>query len=85
MDIVCFQLPYRKKETTTRELTNRKQIGTYTVPTKGQRTASRKSIKTKYRQMRAYTVPTKANRPHSDFLCTNQGSKEKALRTIPES
>jgi hypothetical protein len=30
------------KDITTRELTNRKQMGTYTVPTKGQRIASRK-------------------------------------------
>jgi hypothetical protein len=71
MDIVCLQLPYHKKEITTRELTNRKQMGAYTVPTKGQRTASRKSIKTKYKQMGAYTVPTKVNGPHPDFLCTN--------------
>jgi hypothetical protein len=37
------------KEITTRELTNRNQMGAYTVLTKGQRTASRKSIKTKYK------------------------------------
>jgi hypothetical protein len=30
---------------TTRELTNRKQMGAYTVPTKGQRTASREITK----------------------------------------
>jgi hypothetical protein len=71
MDIICLQLPYHKKEITTRELTNRKQMGAYTVPTKGQRTASRKSIKMKYKQMRAYTVPTKVSGPHPDFLCTN--------------
>jgi hypothetical protein len=71
MDIVCFQLPYRKKEITTRELTNQKQMIVYTVPIKGQRTASRKSIKTKYKQMGAYTVPTKVSGPHPDFLCTN--------------
>jgi hypothetical protein len=58
-------------EITIRELTNRNQMRTYTVPTKGQRTASRKNIKTKYKQMRAYTVPTKASGPHPDFLCTN--------------
>jgi hypothetical protein len=57
-------------------------MGGYTVPTKGQMTASRKSIKIKYKQMGAYTVPTKASGPHPDFLCTNQGPKEKALRTI---
>jgi hypothetical protein len=66
------------KEITNRELTNRNQMGAYTVPNKGQRTASRKSIKMKYKQMGAYTVPTKASGP----LCTNQGPKEKALRTI---
>jgi hypothetical protein len=33
------------KDITTRELTNRKQMGAYTVPTKGQRTASRKISK----------------------------------------
>jgi uncharacterized protein (UPF0128 family) len=33
------------KDITTRELTNRKQMGAYTVPTKGQRTASRKITK----------------------------------------
>jgi hypothetical protein len=60
-------------------------MGAYTVPTKGQRTASRKNIKMKYKQMGAYTVPTKASGPHPDFLCTNQGSKEKALRTISGS
>jgi hypothetical protein len=54
----------------------------YTVPTKGQRTASRKSIKTEYKQMGAYTVPTRASGPHPNFLCTNQGPKKKALRTI---
>jgi hypothetical protein len=70
------------KEITTRELTNRNQMGAYTVPNKGQRTASRKSIKTKYKQMGACTVPTKASGPYPDFLCTNQGPKEKALRTI---
>jgi hypothetical protein len=52
----------------------------YTVPTKGQMTASRKSIKIKYKQMRAYTELTKASGPHPDVLCTNQGPKEKALR-----
>jgi hypothetical protein len=51
MDIICLQLPYRKNEMTTRELANRKQMRAYTVPTKGQRTASRKSIKMKYKQM----------------------------------
>jgi hypothetical protein len=40
-------------------------MGAYTVPTKGQRTASRKSIKTKYKQMGAYTVPTKGQRTAS--------------------
>jgi hypothetical protein len=43
---LCFQLPYRQKEITTRELikwnTNERA---YTVPTKGQRTASRKITK----------------------------------------
>jgi hypothetical protein len=57
-------------------------MGAYTVPTKGQRTASRKNIKMKYKQMGAYTVPNKANGPHLDFLCTNYGPKEKALQTI---
>jgi hypothetical protein len=33
------------KDITTRELTKRKQMGAYTVPTKGQRTASRKVTK----------------------------------------
>jgi hypothetical protein len=33
------------KDITTRELTNQKKIGAYTVPTKGQRTASRKITK----------------------------------------
>jgi hypothetical protein len=60
-------------------------MGAYTVPTKGQRTTSRKNIKMKYKQMGAYTVPTKASGPHPDFLCTNQGPKEKALRTISGS
>jgi hypothetical protein len=69
MDIVCLQLPYRKeKEITTRELTKQKQMGAYTVPTKGQMTASRKSIKMKYKQMGAYTVSTKVSGPHPDFL-----------------
>jgi hypothetical protein len=71
MDIVCLQLSYRKKEITNRELTNQKQMRAYTVPTKGQRIASRKSIKTKYKHMGAYTVPTKVSGPHPDFLCTN--------------
>jgi hypothetical protein len=71
MDIVCLQLPYRKKKVTTRELPNRKQMGAYTVPTKGQRTASRKSIKMKYKQIGAYIVPTNVSGPHPDFLCTN--------------
>jgi hypothetical protein len=71
MDIVCLQLPYRKKKITIRELTNQKQMRAYTVPTKDQKTASRKSIKTKYKQMGAYTVPTKVSGPHPDFLCTN--------------
>jgi hypothetical protein len=78
-------LSYRQNEITTRELTNQNQMGAYTIPIKGQRTASRKSIKMKYKQMGAYTVPTKASGPHPDFLCTNQGPKEKALRTIPGS
>jgi hypothetical protein len=46
-------------------------MGAYTVPTKGQRTASRKSVKTKYKQMGAYAVPTKVSGLHLDFLCTN--------------
>jgi hypothetical protein len=33
------------KDITTRELTNRKQMGAYTVPTKGQRTTSHKITK----------------------------------------
>jgi hypothetical protein len=33
------------KDITTRELTNRKQMGAYTVPTKGQRTVSHKISK----------------------------------------
>jgi hypothetical protein len=33
------------KDITTRELTNQNQMGAYTVPTKGQRTASRKISK----------------------------------------
>jgi hypothetical protein len=33
------------KDITTRELTNQKQMGVYTVPTKGQRTTSRKITK----------------------------------------
>jgi hypothetical protein len=57
-------------------------MGVYTVPTKGQRTASRKNTKMKYKQMGAYTVPTKASEPHPDFLYTNYGPKEKAFRTI---
>jgi hypothetical protein len=73
------------KEITTRELTNRNQMGAYTVSTKGQRTASCKCIKTKYKQIGAYIVPTKARGPHPNFLCTNQGPKEKALRTISGS
>jgi hypothetical protein len=73
------------KGDTIRELTKRNQMEAYTVPTKGQRTASRKSIKIKYKQMVAYTVPTKASGPLPDFLCTNQGPKEKTLRTISES
>jgi hypothetical protein len=60
-------------------------MGAYTVPTKGQMTASHKSIKMKYKQMRAYTILTKAKEPHPDFLCTNQGPKEKALRIISGS
>jgi hypothetical protein len=71
MDIECLLLPYRKKEITTREFTNKKQMGAYTVPTKGQRTASCKSIKMKYKQMGAYNVPTKVSGSHPDFLCTN--------------
>jgi hypothetical protein len=46
-------------------------MGAYTVPTKGQRTASRKNIKMKYKQIGTYTVPTKASGSHPDFLCTN--------------
>jgi hypothetical protein len=60
-------------------------MGAYTVPTKGQRIASRKSIKMKYKQMGAYTVPIKVSGPHPDFLCTDQEPKEKAFRTIPGS
>jgi hypothetical protein len=32
--------------------------------------------------MGAYTVPTKVSGPHPDFLCTNQGPKEKTLQKI---
>jgi hypothetical protein len=46
-------------------------MGAYTLPTKGQRTASSKSVKTKYKQMGAYIVPTKVSGPHPDFLYTN--------------
>jgi hypothetical protein len=60
-------------------------MGAYIVPTKGQRTASRKSTKINYKQMGSYIIPTKVSGPHPDFLCTNQGPKEKALRTIPGS
>jgi hypothetical protein len=60
-------------------------MGAYITPTKGQSIASRKSIKIKYKQMGAYTVRTKASIPHPDFLCTNQGSKEKAQRIISGS
>jgi hypothetical protein len=57
-------------------------MGAYTLPTKGQRTASRKSIKMKNKQTGAYIVPTKVSGPHPNFLCINQWPKEKALRTI---
>jgi hypothetical protein len=71
---------------TTQEIINRKliQMEAYTVPTKGQRTASRKNNKMKYIQMGAYTVLTKARGSHLDFLCTSQGPKEKALRTYQD-
>jgi hypothetical protein len=61
-----------------------KTNGSLKFTTKGQRTASRKNNKLKYIQMRAYTVPTKARWPHLDCLCTNQGPKEKALRTYQD-
>jgi hypothetical protein len=60
-------------------------MGAYTVPTKGQMTASHKNIKMKYKQMGAYTVPTKASGSHPDFLYTTYGPKEKALQTISGS
>jgi hypothetical protein len=59
-------------------------MGAYTVPTKGQRTASRKNNKIEYIQMGAYTVPNKVRGPHPVFLCTNQGPNEKALRTYQD-
>jgi hypothetical protein len=42
---IMFSVAISPKDITTRELTNRKQMGAYTVPTKGQRTASRKISK----------------------------------------
>jgi hypothetical protein len=39
---IMLSVAISPKDITTRELTNRKQMGAYTVPTKGQRTASRK-------------------------------------------
>jgi hypothetical protein len=72
-------MSYRQKDITTQEITNQKLIKmeAYTVPTKGQKTASRKNNKMN-------TVLTKVRRPHSDFLYTNQGPKEKALRTYQD-
>jgi hypothetical protein len=66
MDIVCLQLPYRKKEITTRELTNRKQMGAYTVPTKGQRTASRLSL---------YQLGAKGESPSDNTRILNKPNK----------
>jgi hypothetical protein len=64
---LCFQLPYRQKEITTQEITNRKliQMGAYTVPTRGQKIASRKMIKWNIIKMGAYTVPTWGQRTAS--------------------
>jgi hypothetical protein len=39
---IMFSVAKSPKDITTRELINRKQMGVYTVPTKGQMTASRK-------------------------------------------
>jgi hypothetical protein len=42
---IMLSVAIAPKDITTRELTKRKQMGVYTVPTKGQRTASRKVTK----------------------------------------
>jgi hypothetical protein len=42
---IMLSVAISPKDITTRELTNRKQMGAYTVPTNGQRTASRKISK----------------------------------------
>jgi hypothetical protein len=42
---VMLSVAISSKDITTRELTNQKQMGAYIVPTKGQRTASRKITK----------------------------------------
>jgi hypothetical protein len=39
---IMLSVAISPKDITTCELTNQKQMGAYTVPTKGQRTASRK-------------------------------------------
>jgi hypothetical protein len=59
-------------------------MGAYTVPTKGQRTVSYKNNKKKYIQMGAYTVHTRARGLQPDFLCTNQGPKEKVFLTYQD-
>jgi hypothetical protein len=63
---VMLSVVISPKDITIRELTNRKQMGAYTVPTKGQRTASRKITKrsiykwepTLYPLRPEYRIPT---------------------------
>jgi hypothetical protein len=65
------------KEITTRELTNQNQMGAYTVPTKGQRTASRKSTKTKYNKWEPTLYPLRPEDRIPTFSVPTRGQRRK--------
>jgi hypothetical protein len=68
------------KDITTRELINRKQMGAYTVPTKGQRTASRKISKQNIYKWEPTLYPLGPEDCIPTFSVATKGQRRKPFR-----
>jgi hypothetical protein len=76
---------YPENNKSTQEITNRKiiQIGAYTVPTRGQRIASREIKKMKYNtdgSLHYTNLGSKDRIPNGSLHCTNEGPEDRIPR-----
>jgi hypothetical protein len=74
---IMLSVAISPKDITTRELTNRKQMGVYTVPTKGQGTASRKITKRNIYKWEPTLYPLGPEDRISTFFLPTTGQKRK--------